>query len=267
MARINAGLIPALMKRLNLKQARIYSLIQEISATNRVPRHLGALLLAGDNGISFQKYATAQDLAELQGLRSHTPVDVGAVIPTRALSKRGKSKAVSKPKDNTVFVVYGRDEELRKSVFNFLRALSLKPFEWAHALDQVKKGNPDVKTVIEITMAKASAVLVLFSPDDEVRLKENLRSRDEKKTEAKLVGQPRPNVLFEAGLALGAHPEKTLFVQVGKVRGFTDISGLHMARLTNETDRRNDVANRLAKIGCKVDRVGKDWMTAGDFNR
>jgi predicted nucleotide-binding protein len=203
MARIHAGLIPALMKKLGVRQARVYSLIQEISAANRIPRHLGALLLAGDNGISFQKYATREDLVDLQGMRNHKPVDVAtSAAPPRAAPRRGKPKAPAKAKDNSVFVVYGRDEELRKSMFAFLRALSLKPLEWGHALDQVKSGNPDIKNVIEVTMAKAQAVVVLFSPDDEVRLKEELRSREEKRTEAKLAGQPRPNVLFEAGLAL-----------------------------------------------------------------
>ena len=41
-------------------------------------------------------------------------------------------------------------------------------------------------------------------------------------------GNPVPT-LFEAGLALGRHPEKTLLVQVlGKVRGFSDIAGRHL---------------------------------------
>jgi hypothetical protein len=72
-------------------------------------------------------------------------------------------------------------------------------------------------------------------------------------------------VLFEAGLALGAHPEKTLLVQVGKMRGFTDIAGKHLVYLTNDPAKRNEVANRLQKIGCDVNKVGNDWMSAGNF--
>ena len=67
--------------------------------------------------------------------------------------------------------------------------------------------------------------------------------------------------------ALGRHPEKTLLVQVGKVRGFSDIAGRHLARLSNEPARRNDVANRLEKIGCIISKRGEDWMTEGDFTR
>jgi len=35
--------------------------------------------------------------------------------------------------------------------------------------------------------------------------------------------------------------------------------------LTDDTGKRNDLANRLAKIGCDVNKVGNDWMTAGTF--
>ena len=70
------------------------------------------------------------------------------------------------------------------------------------------------------------------------------------------------------GLALGAHPEKTLIVQVGRVRSFSDIAGKHLVRLTNDTARRNELVNRLEKIfGNTVNRKGSDWMTAGDFDR
>jgi hypothetical protein len=91
-------------------------------------------------------------------------------------------------------------------------------------------------------------------------------SKGERGTEGKPQGQPRPNVIFEAGLALGRHPEKTLLVQVGTVRGFSDIAGKHLVRLTNDASRRTDVANRLRKIGCQVDLTGSEWSTtAGDF--
>jgi predicted nucleotide-binding protein len=84
--------------------------------------------------------------------------------------------------------------------------------------------------------------------------------------EKQLRGQPRPNVLFEAGLALGRHPDKTVLVEVGKLRKFSDIAGRHVVRLSNEYAKRNDLANRLEKLGCMVDKQGTDWTKAGDFN-
>ena len=38
-----------------------------------------------------------------------------------------------------------------------------------------------------------------------------------------------------------------------------------MVKLSDATSTRNDLANRLAKIGCDVNRIGSDWMTVGTF--
>ena len=54
-------------------------------------------------------------------------------------------------------------------------------------------------------------------------------------------------------------------MQVGKVRGFSDIAGKHLVRLTNDPVKRNEVANRLQKIGCTINKIGSDWMTEGNF--
>nr|WP_283812911.1 TIR domain-containing protein [Bradyrhizobium rifense] len=78
----------------------------------------------------------------------------------------------------------------------------------------------------------------------------------------------RPNDsvrLFEAGLAMGRHAEKTVLVQVGKIKPFSDVAGRHIVKLSESTESRNDLANRLEKIGCKVDKVGRDWLKAGYF--
>lgn len=40
---------------------------------------------------------------------------------------------------------------------------------------------------------------------------------------------------------------------------------MRLVRLTNDVDKRQDIANRLAKIGCIVDINGHDWHDAGDF--
>ena len=105
----------------------------------------------------------------------------------------------------------------------------------------------------------------MFSPDELANLKEQFWGADDKHGDGKPAGQARPNVIFEAGLALGAHPEKTVIVQVGKVRPFSDIAGKHFVKLSDATSTRNDLVNRLAKIGCEVNRVGSDWMTTGTF--
>jgi predicted nucleotide-binding protein len=232
-------------------------------------RNLAALVLAGQQGISINRYSTPQQRAEIRGAHvnrannERAPAAAADPAPRRAGSR--KARLAKKVKRDSVFVAHGRDEELRKSMFAFLRALGLKPLEWAHAVETARGANPYVGQILDSAMERVQAVVVLFSPDDLAQLKEHFCGRDERKTEGKLQGQPRPNVLFEAGLALGAHPDKTLLVQVGKVRSFSDIAGKHLVRLSDDVPKRNELANRLARIGCAVNKIGNDWMTEGKF--
>jgi len=54
-------------------------------------------------------------------------------------------------------------------------------------------------------------------------------------------------------------------VQTGDVKSFTDIGGMHIPHLTGDDKSRHDFANRLAQLGCKIDRSGDHWLRAGDF--
>lgn len=159
MARINPDLLGALQRKLKVGQTRVYTLIQQVASQHRVPRHLAALILAGDNGISFQKYATKQDLSELRGQAAsgHSGASAPALAMPRSSVRRAKAKPAPRPKDNTVFVVHGRDEALRKSMFAFLRALGLKPMEWGDALATAKGANPQIESIIDSAMSKVQA--------------------------------------------------------------------------------------------------------------
>lgn len=273
MAQINPSLLTRLMTKLSLSKAGVYARIERVANREMLDRHHAALVLAAQQGINIQKYSSPEDRAAIRGSLTSNASSVGAGspaiptgIPNRSKRRRNLPKG-SRTKDNSVFVVHGRDEALRKSMFEFLRALTLNPMEWSKAVLLPKSGgaNPHVDDILDTAMNRVQAVVVIFSPDDEAKLRDPLIAKGEKSTEGKLQGQPRPNVIFEAGLALGRHPEKTLLVQVGKVRGFSDIAGKHLVRLTNDVEKRKDVANRLGRIGCKVDLDGDDWISAGDF--
>jgi len=77
--------------------------------------------------------------------------------------------------------------------------------------------------------------------------------------------QSRPNVFFEAGLAMGGWPERTILVECGKSNIPSDITGRHMVRLDNSPEKRQDLAKRLKTAGCAVDQDGTDWLQAGDL--
>jgi hypothetical protein len=72
-------------------------------------------------------------------------------------------------------------------------------------------------------------------------------------------------VIFETGIAIGTHHKKTVIVQVGDVKSFTDIGGMHILRVTGSDHSRHEFANRLEDLGCKIDRGGDHWLRAGDF--
>lgn len=273
MPKINQQLLDRLISELDVSAPRIYKIIAKKASDTLLDRHLAALVVASENGINIQKYSTPEERAQIRGARplgnSDTlpPPQTGSdpESPVRKQTRPKRTQRNPKPKDNSVFVVHGRNDQLRRSLFDFLRALGLKPLEWEKVVLMTKKTNPHIGDILDNTMAKVQAVVVLFSPDDEAKLRAEFITRNDGPSERKLRGQPRPNVLFEAGLALGRHPDKTILVEVGKLRKFSDIAGRHVVRLSNEYSRRNDLANRLENLGCKVDKQGTDWTRAGDF--
>jgi predicted nucleotide-binding protein len=268
MAKINQALLERLANRLGVTKARVYALIQDSAAKNRLPRHLAALLVAGDNNISIQKYATERDLVDLRGIPAHVPASVPPAAPVSKIARStAKSARTPRTKENTVFVVHGRDSNLRDSMYAFLGALGLKPQEWGHAIRSVRRhgGNPYVNDAVNKIMEQAEAIVVLLSPDDEVQLKPQFLSKSERQTEGKLRGQARPNVIFETGIAIGAHHKKTVIVQIGDVKAFTDIGGMHILRMNGSDASRNELAKRLEDLGCTINTDGDHWLRAGDF--
>ena len=164
-----------------------------------------------------------------------------------------------------VFVVHGRNEKLRADFFSFVRALGLEPIEWSEALSLTGKGSPYIGETLDAAFAEAQAVIVLLSPDDEVRLSQALCQVNENIEEKEFRLQPRPNVLFEAGRAFGTHPERTLLIEIGSVKRFSDVAGRHVVRLSDDPKRRLEVAQRLKTMGCPVSMDGRDWLTEGHF--
>jgi predicted nucleotide-binding protein len=275
-AKINQFLIDRLARHLSITPRAVYPHITRIANETMLDRHHAALVLAARRGININKYSTAQERAEIRGVvqggngggRRRDPEQVESEIveyqPRRRPAQKGKP-ARRRTKENTVFVVHGRDEPLRRSMFEFLRALGLAPQEWQQALAAAKGNNPYVGAVIDEVMEQAQAVVVMLSPDDLVQLKEQFVGRDEKNTEGKFQGQARPNVLFEAGMAMAAHSKKTVMVRIGRIKPFSDVFGRHIPSLGDDFDSRNDLANRLQKAGCTVNKVGTDWTRAGTF--
>ena len=109
----------------------------------------------------------------------------------------GSAAGIQPPPDSReVFVVHGRNLAARNALFTFLRAIGLHPLEWSEVLQFTGKTVPYVGEILDTAFSRAHAIVVLFTPDDEARLKETLRNPDDPRYEFELTGQSRPNVLF-----------------------------------------------------------------------
>ena len=164
-----------------------------------------------------------------------------------------------------VFVVHGRNPKLRSALFVFLRAIGLNPTEWAQAVKDTGKSAPYVGEILDTAFSTAQAVVVLFTQDDRAYLRESLRRSNDPPYESTHTLQARPNVLFEAGMAMGRCPDRTVLVQIGNLRPFSDIGGRHIIELNDSTERRQQLAQRLESAGCDVDLTGVDWHSEGVF--
>lgn len=167
--------------------------------------------------------------------------------------------------DRDIFVIHGRNKEAREAIFTFLRSIGLNPLEWSELIAQTHQGSPHIWDILDKAFEGERAVIVLLTPDEIVRLHPDY-AESKNDPECQLSLQARPNVLFEAGLAMGKNPEKVIFVEFGSIRPFSDISGRLTVRLEDTPESRNELANRLKTAGCAVNTDGNDWINAGDFN-
>lgn len=159
-----------------------------------------------------------------------------------------------------MFVIHGRNSAARNQLFTFLRALGLSPIEWDQAVHETGEGAPYIGQVLDKAFEIAQAIVVLETPDDVAYLRADLAEDDD--TETSPQPQPRPNVLFEAGMAMGRNPKRTIIVEFGKIKQFSDIHGRHTIRLDGSPEKRQALRNRLSTAGCKVDETGVDWLSS-----
>jgi predicted nucleotide-binding protein len=274
-ARIAPELLQKLKDRLGIGDAAVYARIQQRTNALMLDRPEAALALAAELNININKWASPEQRAKIAAARAGVAPSAVLAQPAearpraRATSRRPSQHAPRgsslKARGKKVFVVHGRNAKLNKAMFQFLRALQLQPIEWEKAVALTKKANPYIGEILARAFDEATAVVVLMTPDDEARLKKEFRNADDEAFESQLRGQPRPNVLFEAGFALSKYGDQTVLVAIGKLRPFSDIQGRHVARFDGSHAKRHALAMRLKSTGLDVDMEGSDWMSEGDF--
>jgi predicted nucleotide-binding protein len=185
----------------------------------------------------------------------------GSSLPPEPAGEAGSGGG---PDPRVVFVVHGRNGDARSSLFDFLRAIGLHPLEWSELVRRTGKANPYIGEVLA-QLKNAQATVVLLTPDDEAQLREPFRASGDAAHEIELTPQARPNVLFEAGMAMAHDEDRTILVELGTLRPFSDIAGRFTVRLNDSTPRRQELAQRLEAAGCAVNLTGTDWHHAGSF--
>ena len=227
--------------------------------------------LTMDDLHSIRIYQTKQKIGHFASKPTGMMADITKKFITGpvgwALGEESEDAKEYRPPADTreVFVVHGRNSAARDALFDFLRAIDLHPLEWSVASQATGKATPYIEEILDTAFSRAHAFVVLLTPDDEARLRPELRGDTEPLYETELTGQARPNVLFEAGMAIGRYPERTVLIELGSLRPFSDIAGLHVIRMDGSSQRRQELAQRLRTTGSPVNLDGTDWHTAGDF--
>lgn len=117
-----------------------------------------------------------------------------------------------------------------------------------------------VHEAIKSSINEVGAIVVIMAPEEKVQL---IKKYQTQPSDAKQEYQPRPNVIFEAGLALGLKEEKTIILQFGETRIFTDILGKHILKYrgkSNEIGFKNDFCQKLRMAGCDCE-MGNDYLS------
>src|ERR1700676_247276 len=271
-----------LKKKLSIQTRRVNEIIRDKESSTLLPRRPAILPLAADTNISISRKATPEQLSQLRAVKTGaaplvpSPAAAGSPAPRARSARAAPTKKVAAKRRQTVprkgmdrkavFVVHGRNVSVKKGLFSFLRSIDLKPLEWKKAIEGTRKTNPTIQEILGFAFSHAHAVVVLLTPDDDVQLRKEFRKPTDPPYEAVVVGQARPNVLFEAGMAMGRSPDPTLLVEGGDLKHFSDIGGRHVTRLGNDTERRGELIVKLKNAGCEVDDSGSDWYSEGDFS-
>lgn len=203
-------------------------------------------------------------------LKAHVRNEVELLGREQELQIVQREEPVEKTVDvdrRKVWVVHGRNAKARDAMFAFLRAIGLEPMEWGEALALTGKGTPYTGEVLDRAFCEAQAVVVLITGDDLARLGTRYCEPHDPPDETEPTPQARPNVLFEAGMAFGKYPDRTVLVHLGRTRPFSDVAGRNTVHIANALRNRQALADRLRTAGSSVKTEHRnDWHSAGDFD-
>ena len=155
-----------------------------------------------------------------------------------------------------VFVVHGRDTRPVDVLKQYLAHLGLHMMPWYEAVGLTGESQPHTYDIVKAGMDGAAAIIVIFSPDDLARVKDEFSPDGD--PDRVLQGQARQNVILEAGMAFALERSRTIFLRSAHTRDISDISGFNWVTLDGEWESRQDLKGRLTQAGAAV--------RPGDYN-
>jgi predicted nucleotide-binding protein len=180
--------------------------------------------------------------------------------------QQSKVQHHSLKKQKKVYVISDTDMIIQEEMYTFLRALGLQPIERAMAIYWTGEASPFIGTVIDTAFMYAQAIVILLIGENTARLRKKFWNPYDTTNEKEFHLQPGMDQIFEAGYAFGQAPERTILVQVGNVKLFSDIEGRHTSNFTGTPSERHVLKNQLKVAGCEVDDTSSSWLTAGNFH-
>lgn len=159
-----------------------------------------------------------------------------------------------------IFVVHGHNHKALDAFTSFAEDLDLIVLGFVDArraaLAEMRQAGRPLTTLDVVTYGTSavSAVVVLLTPDEAVTAASEAGSSPPRL-------QPRPNVIFEAGLAYGKLPARTLMVKVGNVEAWSDVEGVQYATFSNDPRQREELVGWLEAFGLPVARNRKKWAS------
>ena len=162
-------------------------------------------------------------------------------------------------------MIAGSNTQALAAMLELLRAMGVKAIGWSDAVEAAK---PESTTaaVVDAGTSATDATIVMFTGDDEVRLRREFRHGGASSGDATFRVQARPNVLFEAGMAYMKAPHNTLFVVCGQQKIHDEVAGGNRIDIHDDPNWRQVLATRLRDSGVNVGDDSKAWRTAGDFS-
>ncbi|WP_081898606.1 TIR domain-containing protein [Herbidospora cretacea] len=208
-------------------------------------RELRGINLQGGSSINAHSIAAGDNATAISG-------------PERAATPSESGPDGRRESTRSVFVVHGRDEAARRAVFDLIRRMGLEPLEWETLVNRTRSASPYLEDPIREGFAIAQAILILMTPDDIVELHPDLHDNDH--TGEGLHCQARPNVLFEAGMAMALNPQRTVIVHIGRMRPVSDLEGRNYIHLNGTPNSIIKLRNRLKTAGCDVNDTAVDFI-------